>query len=167
MSLAEVPDSSLVIVVNAIGVVRSSRSEPVDDGWDAVEAWIDLDSERFRPDALQGLDAFSHVEVLYMFDRVDDGQVEIGARRPRGNSDWPEVGIFAQRGKGRPNRIGATVCRLVSVEGLRLSVVGLDAIDGTPVIDIKPWMDEFGPRGPSFQPEWSRELMAGYWTDTG
>lgn len=153
-----------MITVHPIGVVRSARHEPIDDDWDQVEAWVELDAEQFGPEALRGLDAFSHVEILYLFDQVPDDQIEVGARRPRGNPAWPEVGIFAQRGRVRPNRIGATVCRLLTVDGLRVSVAGLDAIDGSPVIDIKPWMDEFGPRGPRFQPEWSTELMAGYWT---
>ena len=74
------------------------------------------------------------------------------------------MGIFAQRAKGRPNRIGVTVCRLLAVEGLTLTVQALDAIDGTPVLDLKPYMAEFGPRGEIRQPAWSRELMAGYWS---
>jgi tRNA (Thr-GGU) A37 N-methylase len=73
------------------------------------------------------------------------------------------VGIFAQRGKNRPNRIGVTVCRIVSVSGRRIEVEGLDAIDGTPVLDIKPVMAEFLPRGEIRQPDWSSELMKDYW----
>jgi tRNA (adenine37-N6)-methyltransferase len=87
----------------------------------------------------------------------------LAARRPRGNPDWPEVGIFAQRAKRRPNRIGVSVCELVGVDGLQLAVRGLDAIDGTPVLDIKPYLTEFAPRTPVRQPHWSRQLMAGYW----
>ena len=73
------------------------------------------------------------------------------------------MGIFAQRAKDRPNRLGLSVCRLLGVDGVRIDVAGLDAVDGTPVLDVKPWMAEFGPRGPVRQPTWSRELMAGYW----
>ena len=149
--------------VEAIGRVRSGRTEPLDDDWDAVPAAVELDADRFGPEALAGLDEFSHVEVVYVFDRVDPASVQTGARHPRGNPDWPEVGIFAQRGKGRPNRIGVTVCRLLGVDGLRLEVQGLDAIDGTPVLDVKPFMAEFAPRGEVRQPAWSHELMAGYW----
>jgi tRNA (Thr-GGU) A37 N-methylase len=94
---------------------------------------------------------------------VPDAKIETGARRPRGNPDWPLVGIFAQRGKNRPNRIGVTVCRIVSVSGREIEVEGLDAIDGTPVLDIKPVMREFLPRGDIRQPDWSRELMKDYW----
>ena len=75
----------------------------------------------------------------------------------------PLVGIFSQRGKGRPNRIGVSICRLLSVEGVRLKVRGLDAIDGTPVLDIKTVMTGFLPRGAIVEPEWAKELMKDYW----
>ena len=153
--------------VDAIGWVASPRTEPLDDDWDAITSTITLDRKRFGPEALDGLDEFSHVEVVYLFDRVDPGTVQTGARHPRGNAAWPEVGIFAQRGKGRPNRIGVTVCRLLSVEGLTVTVHALDAIDGTPVLDLKPYLAEFGPRGEVRQPAWSHELMTGYWRSPG
>ena len=76
----------------------------------------------------------------------------------------PAVGIFAQRAKARPNRIGATIVRILGRDGGRLRVEGLDAIDGTPVLDIKPVLAEFLPSGPVRQPEWTRELMRDYWT---
>ncbi len=78
--------------------------------------------------------ASPHIEVIYHFNRVPDAEIQTGARHPRGRTDWPKVGIFAQRGKGRPNRLGLTTCMLLSVEGLVLHVRGLDAIDGTPVL---------------------------------
>jgi tRNA (Thr-GGU) A37 N-methylase len=112
---------------------------------------------------LTGLDDFSHVEIAFVFDRVAPEKIETGARHPRNRADWPLVGIFAQRGKNRPNRIGITVCRIEKVEGSRLYVRGLDAIDGTPVIDIKPVLREFLPRGEVRQPDWASEVMAGYW----
>jgi tRNA-Thr(GGU) m(6)t(6)A37 methyltransferase TsaA len=146
-----------------VGAVVGGRDEVRDDDWDAEHAVIRLDAERFGPEAVAGLDAFSHLEVVYLFDRVDHAGVETGSRHPRGNADWPRVGIFAQRAKDRPNRLGVSRCVLERVDGLDLHVAGLDAVDGTPVLDIKPYMSEFGPRGPVHQPAWSRELMAGYW----
>ncbi len=119
--------------------------------------------DRFGPEALAGLDGFSHIEVVFHFNQVGDTDIQTGARHPRGREDWPLVGIFAQRGKGRPNRIGVTVCRLLSVEGRALKVRGLDAIDGTPVIDIKPVMKGFLPRGEITEPAWASELMKEYW----
>ena len=127
-----------------------------------MTATIALNPE-FGPEALAGLDGFSHVEVVFLFHRVAESAVVAGARHPRGRTDWPKVGIFAQRGKDRPNRIGVTVCRLLVVEGTTLKVVGLDAIDGTPVLDVKPVMRGFLPRGDVREPQWARALMADYW----
>ncbi|MDB4946870.1 MAG: transcriptional regulator [Labilithrix sp.] len=154
----------MTFAMTPIAAVRSSRSDAVDDDWDRVTSTITLDAAQFSADALAGLDAFSHVEIVYVFDQVDPAKLETGARHPRSNPSWPKVGIFAQRAKMRPNRIGVTVCRLVEIDGLTLSVHGLDAIDGTPVLDIKPYMAEFGPRGDVRQPAWSRELMSTYWS---
>lgn len=151
------------VAMRPIGVVRSTRAKPTDDFWDAETARIELDTDRFGPEALLGLDAFSHVEVVFVFDRVDEAGVETGARHPRGNPAWPSVGIFAQRGKNRPNRIGVTICRVLRVEGTVLHLAGLDAIEGTPVLDIKPWIAGFGPRGEVREPDWARELIQDYW----
>jgi tRNA-Thr(GGU) m(6)t(6)A37 methyltransferase TsaA len=147
--------------VAAIGRVASPRREPVDDDWGAVDSAIDLDAA-FSAAALRGLADFSHIEVVYLIHLVDPARVTTDARRPRGNPEWPEVGIFAQRGKSRPNRIGISTCRLLGVDGTRVLVSGLDAIDGTPVLDIKPYMREFGPRGEIRQPSWAAEVMGGY-----
>jgi tRNA (adenine37-N6)-methyltransferase len=150
--------------VRPIGWVASSRSEAIDDEWESVSATITLDPERFDGDSLAGLAEFSHVEVVYLFDQVEESDVQTGARHPRSNPDWPEVGIFAQRAKTRPNRLGVTVCRLLEVSGTTLCIEALDAIDGTPILDVKPVMTEFLPRGDVRQPEWSHELMATYWS---
>lgn len=148
-----------------IGVVHNERMEPIDDDWDRVDSAIELDLTLLGADATDGLRDFSHVEVVYVFDRVPPEAIEHGSRHPRGNLDWPRVGILAQRAKDRPNRVGVTVCELMAVRpGGRIEVRGLDAIDGTPVLDVKPYLAEFGPRGDVRQPSWSRDLMAGYWT---
>jgi tRNA (Thr-GGU) A37 N-methylase len=151
------------ILLHPIGHVRGGRSEPIDDGWDAETCTIELDPARFEPSALVGLDACSHAEVVYDFHRVDEADVVSGARRPRGRADWPEVGIFAQRGRVRPNRIGVSVCRVLDVTGLSVRVRGLDAIDGTPVLDLKPYLVGFAPRGEVVEPAWAAEIMADYW----
>ena len=111
-----------IITLRAIGHVRGGRSEPIDDDWDAVESVIALDPAQFAADATASLGDFSHIEVVFHFNQVPDAEINRGARHPRGRKDWPLVGIFAQRGKGRPNRIGVTVCRLLSVDGLTLHV---------------------------------------------
>ena len=149
--------------VQPVGYVTSTRTLVADDDWDREQSSVVL-VDGFGDEALLGLAEFSHVEVVYYFDRVDAAAIERGARRPRNNGDWPLVGIFAQRGKNRPNRIGTTVCQVRGVHGRTLAVHGLDAVDGTPVLDIKPYLAEFGPRGAVAQPGWSSELMRRYWT---
>ncbi|HEY2736338.1 MAG TPA: SAM-dependent methyltransferase [Polyangiales bacterium] len=150
------------ITVTPIGTVRSSRREVADDDWDREQVHVELDPEQLPPEALLGVDSFSHVEVLFYMDQVRT--IERAARHPRNNSAWPKVGILAQRGKNRPNQIGSTVCRVLRVEGGKLFVEGLDAVDGSPVLDIKPWVREFAPRGAVVQPPWIGELMRGYWS---
>lgn len=146
-----------------IGHVTSERDATIDDDWDCIVTHIDLDASRFDTEALMGLSTFSHVEIFFIFDRVPLEKIETGARHPRGQKEWPRVGIFAQRGKNRPNRLGATICRVVSVEDLRLTVAGLDAINGTPVIDIKPVLSGFERRGELREPDWAKEIMSRYW----
>lgn len=150
------------MTVLPIGVVRSPVKSAVDDVWGGVISRIELDPAAVGPAAADGLDQFSHIDVIFHFHLVPADDVETGARHPRNRTDWPAVGILAQRAKRRPNRLGITTCRLVSVDGLSLTVAGLDAVDGTPVLDVKPYMQEFGPKGEIRQPDWSRELMASY-----
>ncbi|MER5639602.1 SAM-dependent methyltransferase [Kitasatospora sp. NPDC002227] len=153
------------IVLEPIATVRSSDRTEVDDRfeWGEVAAVIRLDETRFTPDAISGLTDFSHLEVVFHFDQVPLTKIETGHRHPRNNPDLPLVGIFAQRGKNRPNRIGVSRCRLVKTDGLDIHVLGLDAVEGTPVLDIKPYMAEFAPLGETRQPAWSTELMRDYY----
>lgn len=153
----------MAITMNQIGTVHSSRTEPTDDNWDAEHCHIELDSNFFTAESLEGLSSFSHVEVLFFMNGVEASKIETCARHPRNNKAWPKVGIFAQRGKNRPNQIGLTICRIKKVDGVCLHLEGLDAVDGTPVLDIKPWVEEFAPRGKVFQPNWIGELMRSYW----
>ena len=148
--------------IHPIGHVCSERTSLDDDFWGGTESCIELISQ-MEEAALDGIEEFSHAIILYYFDRVDPIQISRGARHPRDNPDWPKVGIFAQRGKNRPNRIGTSVVRILRREGRRLYVAELDAIDNTPVLDIKPVMKEFLPAGEIAQPAWSTEMMLSYW----
>ncbi len=151
------------VLLSPIGWVKSSERGPREDFWGEVVSEIALDRDMFSPEALDGLSEFSHVEVLFHLHGVEESSVVSGRRHPRGNVKWPEVGIFAQRAKSRPNRIAATICRLLSVQGLTLTMQGLDALDGSPILDIKPVFAEFLPERASIQqPEWSHELMMKY-----
>jgi tRNA-Thr(GGU) m(6)t(6)A37 methyltransferase TsaA len=150
------------IQIEPIGHVEAVRHHAEDDFWGGEEARITL-APGFAAEALQGLGEFSHIEVLFYFHQVDPAKIVAGARHPRNNTQWPAVGIFAQRGKNRPNRLGTTICQLVRVDDRALVVRELDAIDGTPVLDIKPVMTQFLPRTAVRQPQWSHELMTQYW----
>jgi tRNA (Thr-GGU) A37 N-methylase len=142
-------------------VVRSTRHELIDDQWDSEISRIEL-ATHIDPAALTGLDSFSYCLVVGYFNQATEGTV---IRHPRGNPDWPLVGIFAQRAKDRPNRLAVTVCAIDHIDGGVLHLRGLDFVEGTPIVDIKPWMAEFGPRGEVHQPSWSHELMSTYWND--
>jgi tRNA-Thr(GGU) m(6)t(6)A37 methyltransferase TsaA len=149
-------------IMRPIGIVRSPRDEAIDDNWGDVVSQIEL-CDDVPTESLDGLDAFSHAEIIYVFDRVTPDKITTAARHPRNNTAWPRVGIFAQRAKNRPNRLGSTMVRILGREGRTLKVLALDAIDGTPVLDIKLVMTEFLPRETVSQPNWSHELMANYW----
>lgn len=153
------------ITIVPIGVVSSPRTDLSDDNWGSVESLITIDSPELLHEALLELDAFSHLEVVYHLHRVPPAEIERGARHPRGRADWPKVGILAQRAKARPNLIGVSRCQLLAVDGRTLRVRGLDAVDGTPVLDIKPYLAEFGPIGEVRQPAWSNELMKDYYSE--
>ncbi len=150
------------IALQPIGIVRSPRVKPEDDDWGGVVSSFEID-DRVPADRVRGLGEFSHLEVVFFLHRGPPEKIRIGARHPRNDPALPSVGMFAQRAKGRPNRLGVSRCRLLAVEGLVLTVEGLDAVDRTPVLDVKPYMTAFGPRGEVREPEWVHEIMARYY----
>jgi len=150
------------IAISPIAIVCNTRLTPDDDDWGGLVSEIRLDPS-LPEESLDGLDEFSHAEIIFQFHLVGEEQIVMGARRPRENPLWPKVGIFAQRARLRPNRLGLTVVRVLRREGRSLFVEGLDAVNGTPVLDIKPVIQEFLPRGPFHQPDWSHEVMKDYW----
>lgn len=152
----------MIIELSPIAIVSNSRKTQADDHWGEIISQICLLGD-YPASALTGLETFSHVEVIFYFDRVKSEQIVTAAEHPRENPDWPKVGIFAQRKKSRPNRLGLTTVKIVSLVDRCLTVTGLDAIDGTPVLDLKPVMLEFLPREAIRQPAWSHELMQAYW----
>lgn len=151
------------ITVEPVAEVVGGRKEPTDDNWGGTRAILRINSERFAERALAGLDDFSHLEVVFFFHLSDQTDLNLGARRPRDNPDWPEVGAFGHRNMRRVNWFGLSRCRLLKVDGLDLHVEDLDAVDGTPILDVKPWFDEFGPRGKTRQPAWTTEMLANYY----
>jgi tRNA-Thr(GGU) m(6)t(6)A37 methyltransferase TsaA len=150
------------INISPIAFVHNTRVRPTDDNWGGLVSEIRLDPA-LPEESLDGLETFSHAEIIFQFHLVEEKDIVTGRRHPRENPDWPKAGIFAQRGRLRPNRLGLTGVRILRREGRSLFVEGLDAVDGTPVLDIKPVLQEFLPRGPIRQPEWSHEIMKAYW----
>ena len=147
------------IVMTPIGVVRNEAEERKDVSWgDDISSSV-LD-EQYAP-GLEGLDGFSHAIILFYLDQAKFDREKHLQRRPRNKDDMPLAGIFAQRGKDRPNRIGITSVKIVSVSEGSLVVKGLDAVDGTPVLDIKPYYPAYDKRDASV-PAWVDRLMEQY-----
>jgi tRNA (Thr-GGU) A37 N-methylase len=155
--------TSDTVTLRPVGQVVGGRSEMVEDDWHDVRAEIRLDGESFTTSAVLGLERFSHLEVVFLFDRINPDAVRSEPRPPRGNPTGAPVEIFAHRGPYRPNRLGVSRCRLLAVDGLNLHVADLDALSGSPILDIKPYLVEFAPRHPVTQPAWATELMSHYY----
>jgi tRNA-Thr(GGU) m(6)t(6)A37 methyltransferase TsaA len=145
-----------------IGIANNRRAEIKDDNWGGITTKIIID-EALPSDSLDGIEEFSHLEVIYYFHQVKEEKIIYGARHPRNDENLPKVGIFSQRGKNRPNRLGLTTVKLIKREDRTLMVQGLDCIDGTPILDIKPVMKEFLPKEKVQQPAWVDEIMRNYW----
>lgn len=149
------------IILQPVAIVTNSRKDLSDDYWGNIISEIEL-LPHIPAESLKGIEAFSHLEIIYHLDKIDASKIVFHGH-PRGNKEWPDVGIFAQRKKDRPNAIGVTIVEFVKREGNKIWVKYLDAIDGTPILDIKPVMKEFLPAGEIKQPQWSAVLMSNYW----
>ncbi|MFT3701113.1 MAG: SAM-dependent methyltransferase [Agriterribacter sp.] len=149
------------ITLNPIATVTNSRKTSIDDNWSEIISEIIL-SDDIPEEAFNNISQFSHLEIIYFFDKVNDDAI-VFSGRPRGNPAYPLMGIFAQRKKDRPNRIGLCTVTLVSHHERTLRVKNLDAIDGTPILDIKPVFKSFQPEGTITEPSWVAELMKNYW----
>ena len=147
------------ITLTPIGIVKNSVTIRKDTSWGDDISLIKLDEQ--YAGGLKGLEDFSHAIILFHLDRAMYEKKKHLQRRPQNRDDMPLVGIFSQRGKDRPNRIGMTAVEIVSVEEDTLIVKGLDAIDGTPVLDIKPYYPAYDKKAASV-PEWVDRLMAHY-----
>lgn len=143
-----------------IGTVESPVREAVDENWGSIESKIHLEST--FASGLQGIEGFSHIIVMFVMHQSTFNPVSDLVRRPQGRPDMPRIGVFAQRARHRPNPIGITAVRLIEVEGNVLKVKGLDAIDGTPVLDIKPYFPVYDRVPDAVIPEFVERLMEGY-----
>jgi tRNA (Thr-GGU) A37 N-methylase len=148
-------------IMRSIAYVRNERREMVDDNWDDFVSTIEL-ADDVPDSSLRGLSEFSHVEIVFFASLAQDVPPGPWHRRPRGNDEWPDVGIFAQRNKDRPNRLMLSVVALERVDKRSLVVRGLDAINDTQVLDIKPVYSWSGPRTELRVAPWSEELGKNY-----
>lgn len=149
------------VTLTSIAIVKNTRTTPIDDYWSAIISEIEL-AEHIPSEAFDNIDTFSHLEIIFYFDKVNPNDI-VFSGHPRGNLDYPIVGIFGQRKKDRPNRLGLCTVELLERNGRTIKVKNLDAIDGTPILDIKPVFKEFQTKGTINQPSWVNDLMKNYW----
>jgi len=143
------------VMLRPIGVVRNGVKQPRMDGWESVRS--DLIVREDLTDALDGIEGYTHVIVVFAFDKVPEGEQRERVR-PRGDERIPEQGVLATRSQARPSPIGVSVVRLLRRRRNILRVDGLDAIDGTPVLDLKPYFPNYDAVPDAGVPEWARAL---------
>jgi len=149
------------ILLEPVATVKNSRTAATDDFWGNVISEIIL-LDHIPTEAFENIELFSHLEIIYYFDRVDKNKI-VHSGRPRGNPDYPVMGIFSQRKKDRPNQLGLCTVELIEHTGRSIKVKYLDAIDGTPVLDIKPVFRGFESKTEIKQAKWVNDLMKDYW----
>jgi tRNA-Thr(GGU) m(6)t(6)A37 methyltransferase TsaA len=142
------------VTLTPIGVVRSSLRDLRFRDTSGQRATIEVLPE-FAP-ALLGLEGFSHLIVLTWLDRVSDAERAKLCEQPGRSPSLPLLGAFALRTHHRPNPIGLTVARLEGVTGTSVAIVGLDAVDGTPVLDLKPYLPPYDAVPDARLPAWAR-----------
>lgn len=147
------------IIMHPIGYVKNNVKSKKDTSWGENVSTIIL-SEKYYT-GLKGIEDFSHAIIIYYLDQAVYESEKHLQRRPQNREDMPLVGIFSQRGKDRPNKIGTTSVQIVSADDKSLEVRGLDAIDGTPVLDIKPYYPSYDKKD-AHVPEWVDRLMEHY-----
>ncbi len=148
------------IALTIIGYVESPIHQQTDEDWGKVESRVVLLPEYHA--GLQGIDQFSHALIVTFLHEARLESSRHLVRRPRGLDTMPEVGIFRQRAKDRPNPVGITAAAIIRIEPGALVVRGLDAIKGTPVVDIKPYYPVYDRVMNASVPEWVDRLMQDY-----
>ncbi len=133
----ERPDPPERVAVEAIGWVRNDVGKPRPQGWEDVESRIEVRPE--HADRVKGLDEYSHVIAVFYMDLAADAPEKAATIEVEG----VETGILATRSQLRPNHLGVAAVPLLGVEGTVLRVRGLDAVDGTPVLDLKPYLPRY------------------------
>ncbi|AVB75887.1 SAM-dependent methyltransferase [Methanococcus maripaludis] len=166
------------ITLHPIGVVRSITKQPfliadetgikmrddiaptIDEVRKTEKTISDVVLNRDLAEHLEGIEEYSHIKIIYWAHDVPRKARDIKKVHPMGNPEYPLVGLFSTCSPARPNPILTTVVRLVGKEGTTLHVTGLDAIDGSPVLDIKPHVGEFYPAEGVKIPDWMEKIQS-------
>jgi len=146
--------------IEPIGFVRNEVLYPHNYEWGEEISEIIVNEEYTK--GLIGLEEFTHAIIVFYMHKASFNEERHLVRHPQEREDLPKIGIFAQRARHRPNPIGITAVKIISVEGNILTVKGLDAINETPVLDIKPYFLDFDKREDIDTPEWVQEIMKNY-----
>jgi len=135
-----------------IGFVKNNVTEPKRGDWEAVTSEIIINEDLKQ--GLSRIDEFSHIIVIYWMHKLPPSQRSVIEVHPKGNQNLPLVGVFASRSPARPNPIGITTVKLLERRDNVLKVTGLDAIDQTPVLDIKPYIPDHDSATEIKTPSW-------------
>ena len=141
------------ININPIGFVKNNEKKPRFGSFSNEITEIEVD-EKFT-DALNGIDDYSHVIIVFWMDKVKESVI---THQPQGNPEVPIVGIFSCRCPQRPNPIAITTVKLIERQGNKIKVKGLDILDGTPIIDIKPYWPIYDKVIGGIIPDWVNKL---------
>ena len=147
--------------ISVIGYVENNVDKQSDENWGSIRSRIRLNNDYI--DGLSGLADFSHAIILtyFLHEALFERDKHL-QRHPRNLKEMPLVGIFSQRAKDRPNPIGLTAVKIIDVLKDSLLVEGLDAINGTPVLDIKPYYPQYDKVDDAIVPDWVNLLMENY-----
>ncbi len=148
------------IELEPIGFVSNQVTEPIDENWGSVKSKLVIEAEFVK--GIKGLEQFSHAVVITFLNKAEFNLSKQIVRRPRDLDTMPEVGIFSQRAKDRPNPIGVTSVNILTVGDGFIDVIGLDAINGTPILDIKPYFPQYDCIKDATVPGWVNKLMHNY-----
>ncbi len=156
MIFCEMDTTDTNISFSPIGTVRNGINQtPRKANWQ-LETISELVIDRNWTEAVEGLEEFSHIIVIFYFDRISDPDVLLKVH-PMHREDLPVTGMFATRTPNRPNRIGETAVKLIGRRDNILLVSGLDALDGTPILDIKPYLSSGDYIPGTKEPHWVQE----------
>lgn len=147
-------DADGTIKLKPLGRAKNSAQKPMLPGWKDIVTEIVIDEKYAQ--GLDGIENYSHIVVVYWMDKEAECHLK---HHPQGRDDVPYVGIFACRCPQRPNRIAISTVRLLSREENRLRVTGLDIVNGTPIVDIKPYTPQYDTVENVRVPQWVDKLV--------